>query len=377
MTLRGPRRQRPASTSARPPTDADRAVEDGDRRGSDARRRSAARRQLVEHRRVLRDRCPRRAATSRSAGAASARRSPRRPRPSRRAGEASTWLMPTPARCRRPLGRCTERWRHGLLAVDRARHASVGPATRSALHRPGAVRRRGQRRACRAHRAQRPARHPGRRLVRASTATRRVVPARSRRRRRRSPAVDERIPDGAASRPASASIPDGVLGAAGGHRDLGVHTELLSDGAIDLVEQASSTGVRKVRRPSEVVDDVRASARGGLRLPRREPAVELAAGRLGRRPAHHRPGAATSCRSTPPSRSTCGHAASATDGLASLAGSSGRPSFAPERHAARRGRAPRRPSRSRRGEPHRPGARSEVAGHDPRGIADVRSPSTS
>ena len=44
-----------------------------------------------------------------------------------------------------------------------------------------------------------------------------------------------------------------MLGSLHGHRDLGIHTELLSDGVIDLVELGVATGVRKVRRPGKVV----------------------------------------------------------------------------------------------------------------------------
>ena len=65
--------------------------------------------------------------------------------------------------------------------------------------------------------------------------------------------VAERIPDGACVQAGIGAIPNGVLSALTGHRDLGVHTELLSDGVVDLVEQGVVTGVRKVRRPGKVV----------------------------------------------------------------------------------------------------------------------------
>ena len=65
--------------------------------------------------------------------------------------------------------------------------------------------------------------------------------------------VAERIPDGACVQVGIGSIPNGILAALGGHRDLGIHTELLSDGLIDLVEEGVVTGVRKVRRPGKVV----------------------------------------------------------------------------------------------------------------------------
>jgi acyl-CoA hydrolase len=65
--------------------------------------------------------------------------------------------------------------------------------------------------------------------------------------------VVERIPDRACVQAGIGSIPNGVLTALAGHRDLGIHTELLSDGVIDLVEQGVVTGVHKVRRPGKVV----------------------------------------------------------------------------------------------------------------------------
>jgi acyl-CoA hydrolase len=44
------------------------------------------------------------------------------------------------------------------------------------------------------------------------------------------------VKDGATLQMGIGTIPDAVLAALGGHRDLGVHTEMLSDGVIDLVE---------------------------------------------------------------------------------------------------------------------------------------------
>ena len=103
----------------------------------------------------------------------------------------------------------------------------------------------------------RPERHPsvpGGRLVRGRPAARRGGAVGTGRRRpphRRF--VAERIADGACIQAGIGSIPDAVLGSLHGHRELGIHTELLSDGAIDLVELGVATGVRKVRRPGKVV----------------------------------------------------------------------------------------------------------------------------
>ncbi|HEX4867425.1 MAG TPA: acetyl-CoA hydrolase/transferase C-terminal domain-containing protein [Acidimicrobiales bacterium] len=65
--------------------------------------------------------------------------------------------------------------------------------------------------------------------------------------------VAERIEDGACIQAGIGSIPNGVLGALRDRRGLGVHTELISDGVIDLVEQGVVTGVNKTRRPGKVV----------------------------------------------------------------------------------------------------------------------------
>jgi acyl-CoA hydrolase len=55
----------------------------------------------------------------------------------------------------------------------------------------------------------------------------------------------ERIPDGATLQTGIGSIPNAVLSALRGHRDLGIHTELISDGIVDLVERGVVNGVHK------------------------------------------------------------------------------------------------------------------------------------
>ena len=57
--------------------------------------------------------------------------------------------------------------------------------------------------------------------------------------------VAERIPDGATIQAGIGAVPDLILALLGDHRDLGVHTELLSDGFVDLVEGGAITGTRK------------------------------------------------------------------------------------------------------------------------------------
>lgn len=57
--------------------------------------------------------------------------------------------------------------------------------------------------------------------------------------------VAERIPDGATIQAGIGAVPDQVLSLLGDHRHFGVHTELLSEGFVDLVEKGAVTGTRK------------------------------------------------------------------------------------------------------------------------------------
>jgi acyl-CoA hydrolase len=57
--------------------------------------------------------------------------------------------------------------------------------------------------------------------------------------------VAERIPDGATLQAGIGAVPDQVLHLLSDHRHLGVHTELLSEGFVDLVEKGAVTGTRK------------------------------------------------------------------------------------------------------------------------------------
>jgi acyl-CoA hydrolase len=65
--------------------------------------------------------------------------------------------------------------------------------------------------------------------------------------------VAERIPDEATIQIGIGATPNAILGALTGHRDLGIHTELLSDGVVDLVEQGVVTGVAKVINRTKTV----------------------------------------------------------------------------------------------------------------------------
>lgn len=65
--------------------------------------------------------------------------------------------------------------------------------------------------------------------------------------------VAERVADGSTIQVGIGAIADAVLDALGDHRDLGVHTELISDGIVDLVEAGVVTGTRKHLRRNKVV----------------------------------------------------------------------------------------------------------------------------
>ncbi|MEO6603231.1 MAG: GNAT family N-acetyltransferase, partial [Polyangiaceae bacterium] len=61
------------------------------------------------------------------------------------------------------------------------------------------------------------------------------------------------VPDGATIQTGIGQIPSAVLAALRGHHDLGVHTEMLSDSVIELVECGALTGKRKTLLPGKIV----------------------------------------------------------------------------------------------------------------------------
>ena len=65
--------------------------------------------------------------------------------------------------------------------------------------------------------------------------------------------VAERIPNGATIQAGIGAIPNAILRLLHDHRDLGLHTELFSDGVMDLFESGALTGTRKVTRPGKLV----------------------------------------------------------------------------------------------------------------------------
>jgi len=61
------------------------------------------------------------------------------------------------------------------------------------------------------------------------------------------------IPDGATLQTGLGKIPHAIVHALGNRRDLGVHTEMLSDSIVDLVEAGVVTGRRKTLLPGKIV----------------------------------------------------------------------------------------------------------------------------
>jgi acyl-CoA hydrolase len=65
--------------------------------------------------------------------------------------------------------------------------------------------------------------------------------------------IAERIPDGATLQVGIGAVPNAVLAQLDGHRDLGVHTELLTEGVVDLVERGVVTGTRKRTHRNKII----------------------------------------------------------------------------------------------------------------------------
>lgn len=61
------------------------------------------------------------------------------------------------------------------------------------------------------------------------------------------------IPNGATLQMGIGSIPDAVLQNLGSHKDLGIHTELFSDGIVSMVEAGVITCARKTFHPGKII----------------------------------------------------------------------------------------------------------------------------
>nr|WP_295969799.1 acetyl-CoA hydrolase/transferase C-terminal domain-containing protein [uncultured Bacillus sp.] len=65
--------------------------------------------------------------------------------------------------------------------------------------------------------------------------------------------IVEQIEDGATFQAGIGAIPNAVISLLGSHKNLGIHTELISDGVIDLVEAGIVTGSEKKTYPGKIV----------------------------------------------------------------------------------------------------------------------------
>jgi len=83
------------------------------------------------------------------------------------------------------------------------------------------------------------------------------------------------IDDGATLQLGIGAIPDAVLRALDNRKDLGVHTEMFSDGVLDLVEKGVITGARKKRDQGKIVSSFVLGSQRVLDFIDNNPAVEL------------------------------------------------------------------------------------------------------
>lgn len=87
--------------------------------------------------------------------------------------------------------------------------------------------------------------------------------------------VAERIPDGATIQAGIGAIPNTILSMLTDRRDLGVHTELVSDGVMDLMESGAVSGTNKVTRPGKIVTTFALGTRRLYDFLHENPAVEF------------------------------------------------------------------------------------------------------
>lgn len=87
--------------------------------------------------------------------------------------------------------------------------------------------------------------------------------------------VAERIPDGATLQVGIGAIPDDVLGLLADHHHLGVHSELISDGVVDLVEAGAITGTHKRTHRNKIVTTTALGTRRTYEFVADNPGVEF------------------------------------------------------------------------------------------------------
>ena len=83
------------------------------------------------------------------------------------------------------------------------------------------------------------------------------------------------VPDGATLQTGIGKIPDAVLAALGDHHDLGIHTEMFSDGVMRLTEAGVITGRKKTLLPGKMVTSFVMGSRALYEWVNENPAVEM------------------------------------------------------------------------------------------------------
>ncbi|WP_437719474.1 GNAT family N-acetyltransferase [Sorangium sp. So ce448] len=83
------------------------------------------------------------------------------------------------------------------------------------------------------------------------------------------------VPDGATLQTGIGKIPNAVLAALGDRNDLGVHTEMLSDGMMDLVERGVITSRRKTLLPGKLVTSFLLGSRALYDWAHDNPVIEM------------------------------------------------------------------------------------------------------
>ena len=89
--------------------------------------------------------------------------------------------------------------------------------------------------------------------------------------------IAERVPNAATLQVGIGGIPNAILSALVDHRDLGIHTELISDGIMDLVDQGRRHWCRQAVEPNEDGRYLRAGNPAAVRLSSREHCLRVVA----------------------------------------------------------------------------------------------------
>ena len=83
------------------------------------------------------------------------------------------------------------------------------------------------------------------------------------------------IEDGAVLQTGIGGIPDAVLPFLMDRKDLGIHSELVSDGVIPLIEEGIITGARKNFKPRKIIRRIRDRIEESFRLRGRQPHLRI------------------------------------------------------------------------------------------------------